>query len=127
MSRSPKPERESDLVAVCRDVLNYTEPPLGYLEVIGQRRAKGAGNSLGAPDAILYCAGQVAVIEFKRPDGRLSDVQQTARRIRAEHGVETHVIRDLTEFVALVNRLRRQAWQEGAATWRPRKQVLDCG
>jgi len=106
-----KLERESELVAVCRDVLNYTEPPLGYLEVIGQRRAKGAGNSLGAPDAILYCAGQVAVIEFKRPDGRLSGVQQTARRIRAEHGVETHIIKGLTEFVALVNRLRRQAWQ----------------
>ena len=106
-----RPERESDLVAACRDVLNYTEPPLGYLEVIGQRRARGAGNSLGAPDAILYCAGQIAVIEFKRPDGRLSDVQQTALRIRAEYGVQTHVIRDLTEFVALVNRLRRRAWK----------------
>ena len=112
-------EREKELVAACRDVLNFAQPPLGYLEVIGQRRARGAGNSLGAPDAILYCAGRMVPVEFKRPDGRLSDVQQTARRIRAEHGVKTHVIRDLTEFVGLVNQLRRQAWQEGAATWRP--------
>ena len=116
MARAPLVfEHERDLVAACRDVLNYSEPPLGYLEVIGQRRAKGAGNSLGAPDAILYCAGHMVPIEFKRPDGRLSDVQQTARRIRAEHGVETHVIRGLTEFVALVNELRRQAWQRDVA------------
>ena len=120
-------DREKELVAACRDVLNYSDPPLGYLEVIGQRRARGSGTSVGAPDAILYCAGQVAVIEFKRPDGRLSSVQETARRIRAEYGVETHVIRDLTAFVELVNTMRRQAWRAGAATWRPRKQVLDCG
>jgi hypothetical protein len=112
-------DREKELVAACRDLLNYCDPPLGYLEVIGQRRARGSGTSLGAPDAILYCAGQVAVIEFKRPDGRLRPAQETARRVRAEHGVETHIIRDLTEFTALLNRMRRQAWQAGPPTGKP--------
>ena len=117
MARAPLVfERERDLVAACRRVLNWSEPPLGYLEVIGQRRARGAGNSLGAPDALLYCSGRVAIIEFKRPDGkgRLSDVQETARRIRAEHGVETYVIEQLDEFVALLNRMRRDGWRQGA-------------
>ena len=117
MKRIPETfEFERDLVSACQAVLNYVSPPLGYLEVTGQRRARGAGNSLGAPDAILYCAGRMVPIEFKRPDGRLSSVQETARRIRAEHGVETHIIKGLDQFVELVNACRRNDWQKATAT-----------
>jgi hypothetical protein len=63
---------------------------------------------LGAPDAILYCAGHVRIIEFKRAkDGRLSVVQEATIRRRREQGIETAVIRDESEFVALVNSCRR--------------------
>jgi len=110
-------EFERDLVSACQAVLNYVSPPLGYLEVTGQRRAKGAGNSLGAPDALLHVGGQTLVIEFKRAKvGRLSSVQETARRLRAEHGVETHIVRHVGEFVELVNACRRNDWQKATAT-----------
>ena len=114
MKRIPEAcDSEHYLVSTCQAVLNYPSPPLGYLEVIGQRRAKGAGNSLGAPDALLHVGGQTLVIEFKRAKvGRLSSVQETARRLRAEHGVETHVIQHVGEFVDLVNACRRRDWEK---------------
>ena len=104
-------DSEKQLVHDCQTLLNLTEPPLGYLEVAGQRRARGAGNSLGLPDAFLHVAGQTLCIEFKRADGRLSKWQQLARKCRAEHGVETHVVRDVGDFALLVNGRRKEAWR----------------
>lgn len=103
----PKPELESDLVSRCRE---DAEAMGVYLEVIGQRKAKGSGTTVGAPDAILYAAGHVVPVEFKRfKDGRISVAQAAAMVRRERQRVATHVIRTEAEFVALVNACRKEA------------------
>jgi len=104
-----QPERatlEKHLVDRCREIAGAMA---AYLEVISQRKGgRGSGTSLGAPDAILYCAGHVRIIEFKRAkDGRLSVVQAAAIERRRLQYVETAVIRDEGEFIELVNKCRR--------------------
>ena len=113
---------EKQLVHDCQTLLNLTEPPMGYLELISQRGGKGSGTSLGAPDGILHVGGATLVIEFKRADGRLSKWQQLARKCRSEHGVETHVVRDVGDFAVLVNGRRKEAWRRrslGSGTMEP--------
>jgi hypothetical protein len=94
------PAPEATLVANCkRLVCDFG----GYLEVIGQRRAKNSGTTVGAPDAILYRRGRTHVIEFKRPDGgRLSNGQVLAMRCRQDEGVPTYVITTEQEFADLL-------------------------
>jgi len=79
-----------------------------YVERLGQRKAKGAGNERGAPDALLYCAGKVVPLEFKRfRDGGLELDQIAAIEKRQAQHVETHVVRRVEDFVAAVNSCRR--------------------
>ena len=100
----PKLELEADLVNRCRE----DAKAMGvYLEVAGQRKAKGSGTTVGFPDAILYAAGHVVPVEFKRAaDGRISAGQAAAMLKRERQGVATRVIRTEDEFVKLVNHLR---------------------
>ena len=96
---------EKTLVAACCEVAQAMG---AHLEVIGQRNARGSGTTVGAPDALLVCCGQVRLIEFKTADGRLSLAQKSRIYERAEQHVDTDVVRSVNEFVALVNSCRRQ-------------------
>jgi hypothetical protein len=103
------PERatlEKHLVDRCREI---AVAMAAYMEVISQRKGgRGSGTTAGAPDALLYCAGHVIPIEFKRfADGRISAVQAATIARRKAQGVETAVVRDEGEFVRLVNECRR--------------------
>lgn len=97
-------ELEKDLVSDC---LEAARAMGAFLEVVGQRRAKGSGTSIGFPDAVLSCSGRVCLIEFKRPGGRLSAGQVGARARRLEQGVPTYVVDSLDLFVSIVNACRR--------------------
>jgi len=104
---SPKPELEADLVSRCRE---DAEAMGVYLEVAGQRKAKGSGTTVGFPDAILYACGHVVPVEFKRFEGgRISQAQAAAIIRRERQGIATRIIRTEDEFVALVNRCRGTA------------------
>ena len=96
---------ERDLVATCRLVAERANV---YVEFICQRGGRRSGTTVGAPDALAYCNGRTAVCEFKRAaDGRLSKGQVAAMELRREHGVETHVVRSVDDFVKVVNQMRR--------------------
>lgn len=102
----PVLELEADLVNRCRE---DAEAMGVYLEVAGQRKAKGSGTTVGFPDAILYAAGHVVPVEFKRAaDGRISAGQAAAMLKRERQGVATRVIRTEQEFVAIVNACRKE-------------------
>jgi hypothetical protein len=97
---------EHELVGACMQVATAMAC---YVERLGQRKAKGAGNERGAPDALLYCAGKVVPLEFKRfRDGRLGLDQIAAIEKRQAQRVETHVVRRVEDFVAAVNGCRRR-------------------
>ena len=106
MRRPPavKDERlESEVVAKCQRFLH--DYHLGYMEVAGQRNAKGSGSTLGFPDAIVYSRDRVFVVEFKRPNGgRLSNDQVLAIECRAREGIKTWVVTNEQEFVDMLTR-----------------------
>ena len=94
---------EAEVVNNCKTWLNDFH--MGYMEVIGQRRAKGAGTTVGAPDAIVYSRGRVFIVEFKRPNGgRLDNGQELAIACRLAEGVETYVISNEQEFVNMLTK-----------------------
>ena len=96
---------EHELVA---EIMRYAEAMNVYVERLGQRKAKGAGNERGAPDLLLYCAGHVVPIECKRfRDGRLEQDQAAAIEKRLAQRVETRVVRRVEDFVEAVNAARR--------------------
>jgi hypothetical protein len=96
---------ERDLVAECCKIASVAGV---YLELVGQRRAKGSGSTIGFPDGVLYCNGRAALIEFKRIEGgRLSRAQQIAMQLREEQGVKTHVVRTAQEFADIIAWCRR--------------------
>ena len=99
-----KDERlESEVVANCKRWLNDFH--MGYMEVAGQRKAKGSGSTLGFPDAVVYSKGRVFIVEFKRPSGgRLSNDQRIAIAAREAEGIKTHVICNEQEFVTMLGR-----------------------
>jgi len=81
-----------------------------YIELMGQRRADKAGQSIGTPDMLVYRAGQVLPVELKRaknhdgtPAGKLSIGQIVAMERRQEAGVRTAVVTTVEEFVSVVN------------------------
>ena len=109
---APIIERESDLVSECTQV---AESMGAMLAVVGQRRAKGSGTTIGFPDLVLICAGHVVLIETKRaespdtPRGTLNMGQQWFIGEAAAQGVTVYVIDNVDDFVALVNMCRREA------------------
>lgn len=110
---------EKDLVGEClimAAALNV------YVEVIGQRKAKGSGTTVGVADMLVYCAGQVLPVELKRakhhdgtPAGTLSLGQVVAIERRQEAGVRTAVVTTVEEFVSAVNSMRRSRGVQRAA------------
>lgn len=102
MRRVEHDERlEAEVISNCRRWLNDFK--MGYMEVAGQRRAKGSGSTLGFPDAVVYSKGRVYVVEFKRPHGGvLSEDQRIAIEARKREGVETWVISNEQEFVDMI-------------------------
>lgn len=100
---------EKSLVTTCCEVAEH----MGcVLEVVGQRKAKGSGTTIGAPDALLSCSGRYIPIEFKTAEGRLTLAQKALIVDRQRCGVETAVIRGVDEFIDLVNRTRRRRWSQ---------------
>ena len=101
------PDLESTLVLNCQRLLrDYCGS--AYMEVIGQRKAKGSGTTVGAPDAVLYRKGQVFIIEFKSRTGRLSRGQELAIHCRWAELVPTYVVSTEQEFADLLaGRLQR--------------------
>ena len=106
-------DTESALVLDCK---RAAEAMSVYCEWISQRGGRHSGTSRGAPDCLVYVAGIVIPVELKRarqpdgtPAGRLSMDQVVAIERRAAQGVETHIVSDVREFVALVNAARRHA------------------
>lgn len=99
---APKDERlEADVIKNCKQWLN--DYHLGYMEVAGQRKAKGSGSTLGFPDAVVYSRGRVFIVEFKRPNGGvLSADQRIAITAREAEGIETWVICNEQEFVRMI-------------------------
>lgn len=92
---------EAEVVANCKRFLNDFRQ--GYMEVVGQRRAKGSGTTLGFPDAVVYSKGRTLIVEFKRPHGGvLSRDQELAIACREAEGVKTHVITCEQEFVDMI-------------------------
>ena len=103
---------ERDLVA---EVVVVAKAMNVYIELMGQRRADKAGQSIGTPDMLIYAGGQVLPVELKRarnhdgtPAGTLSLGQIVAMERRQEAGVRTAVVTTCEEFVAEVNGLRRR-------------------
>ena len=110
MIRMP-PHLERDLVA---EVAVIAKAMNVYVEFMGQRRADKAGQSIGSPDMLIYCGGQVLPVEFKRarnhdgtPAGKLSLGQIVAMERRQDAGVRTAVVTSVEEFVSAVNGLRK--------------------
>lgn len=102
---------ESDLVA---DIAKAAAAMNAFVAFVGQRKAKGSGTTLGFPDAVLMCAGQVRLIEIKRPatdehpHGYLS-LGQSAFIEKAEaQGVMVHVVDSVEGFCAVVNSCRKR-------------------
>lgn len=99
-----KYDYEHELVA---DIMSLAGSLAVYVERLGQRKAKGAGNERGAPDLLLYCNGLVVPIECKRfRDGKLELDQAAAIEKRQAQGVETHVVRRISDFIDAVNSCR---------------------
>jgi len=110
MKRMTEPELEKDLVAQCQ---RSAERMGAFLAVVGQRKAKGSGTTLGFPDLVLMCNRQVVLIECKRtksathPQGTLNLGQTAFIAMALEHGVEVETIRTVRDFEYLVNNCRR--------------------
>jgi hypothetical protein len=97
---------EKQLVSDCQQTARAMN---AYLEVAGQRDARGSGSTIGLPDAFLYCAGKCLPVEFKAQKGRLSPGQTLAQHRRADQHVHTFIVRTVAEFVDLINGARRFA------------------
>ena len=60
------------------------------------RRLQWVGR-IGAPDVFAARNGVVVLVEFKRPNGKLSPGQVVEHKLLAQHGVHVHVIDNLED------------------------------
>ena len=103
---------EADLVALCRQA---AEAMGCFLAVVGQRNASKSGSTLGFPDLVLLCSGQVRLIEVKRaktpdnPRGHLNLGQIAFIEKAAAQHVAVDVIDSVEGFIGVVNRCRLQS------------------
>jgi hypothetical protein len=110
---------EKDLVEECKQVADAMG---AFLALIGQRKAKGSGTTRGVPDMLLMCAGEVRLIELKRPatpenpKGFLSLAQTCFIARAAEMGVTVHVVDNLPGFVSVLNSCRASHGVQRLAT-----------
>lgn len=104
---------EKDLVA---QLMKTAEAMNVFLAVVGQRRAKGSGTTLGFPDLVAIASGKVALIEVKNPaDGKCAEDYLNLGQIAfiekcAEKNVKVHVVGCERDFVDVVNSMRRREW-----------------
>ena len=99
---------EAQLVDTCRrDICPLFGDP-AFL-VIGQRKAKGAGNTPGIVDVLVVAFGWVVLCEFKSPDGtgEVSRDQQIVAAWCWENGVDTVAVESVQEFTDVLNFCRR--------------------
>jgi hypothetical protein len=102
---------ERDLVAQCQEAATAMG---AFVAFVGQRKAKGSGTTIGFPDCVVMCAGQVRLIELKRPatdehpHGYVSLGQQAFIDRAEAQGVMVHVIDSVEGFCAVVNSCRRR-------------------
>lgn len=101
--RTPE-DLEKDLVSDCHA---SAERMGAYLTHVGQRKAKGAGTTVGFPDLVLICNGQVVLIELKKPGGYVSLGQQEFIRRAHEQRVKVYVVDRIEDFEALINQCRK--------------------
>ena len=95
---------EASLVNECRKV---AEAMGCFLAVVGQRNARKSGSTLGFPDAVIFCSGEVRFVEFKdAKTGRLNLGQHAFIARALEQGIEVHVIDNVQDFCAVVNACR---------------------
>jgi hypothetical protein len=101
---------EKDLVQECRSV---AETFNAFLAVVGQRDSRKSGSTLGFPDLVLICNGQIRLIEMKRgkdaenPAGHLNLGQHAFIAAALEQGVTVEVVDNLNDFVSILNSCRR--------------------
>jgi len=100
---------EAALVQKCREV---AEAMNAFLAVVGQRNARKSGSTLGFPDLVLICAGEIRLIEMKRAKdgtdagGKLNLGQIAFIGAALEQGVRVEVVDNLQDFVAVLNSCR---------------------
>ena len=100
---------EAVLVQQCKAV---AEACGALLALVGQQKAKGSGTTRGFPDGTLICAGEIRLIEFKRPKtadhprGYLSLAQSAFIAAALEQGVHVYVVDRVEDFAAIVNGCR---------------------
>ena len=105
---SAPPIREAQLVDTCRrDICPLFGDP-AFL-VIGQRKARGAGNTPGICDVLVCYAGWVVLCEFKSPDGtgEVSRAQQIVAEWCWSNGVDTVGIESAQGFTDVLSWCRR--------------------
>ena len=80
--------------------------------MVGQRNARKSGSTLGFPDLVLICAGEIRLIEMKRAKdgsdagGKLNLGQIAFIAAALEQRVVVEVIDNLDGFVAVLNECR---------------------
>jgi len=102
-------EKESNLVASC---LRIAEGMGVYVECIGQRKARGSGTTIGAPDLLLFVAGHVIPVECKSIRGKATLAQMARAYDREQQGVTTAFVSDDEDFIKLINTCRRGEWKQ---------------
>ena len=109
---------EAELVQQCKEVAERFN---AFLAVVGQRNARKSGSTLGFPDLVLICAGEVRLIEMKRAKdgtdagGKLNLGQHAFIAAALEQRVVVEVIDNLDGFVALLNSCRSSHGVQRAA------------
>jgi hypothetical protein len=101
---------EKDLVGECQEIAKVYN---AFLAVVGQRNARKSGSTLGFPDLVLMCAGEIRLIELKRgkdeenPAGHLNLGQHAFIAAALEQGVVVEVVDNVNDFISILNSCRR--------------------
>ena len=94
---------EGDVVNTCREVAKRAGV---VLELVGQRKVKGSGSTIGFPDMALSVAGWWVPLEAKH-EKPVSQGQYLLAQWKREHGVDTARItsgQDLADVIGFCER-----------------------
>lgn len=80
----------------------FAVPNGEYRDKITAARLKAQGVRAGAPDLIVVVPGRVLFVEIKTQVGRLSPDQRAYHKTLSSLGIETAVIRSVSDFIELV-------------------------
>lgn len=104
MARKPEFATEKELVD---EIKEYARAMNVYVEVAGQRIAKGSGSTEGLTDMFVCVAGWYMPCEVKNGDTKVRLDQIGCAMNRADAGHPTAWVRSTQDFVDLVNWCRR--------------------